>query len=70
MLPMAEYAYNNSKHSNTRITPFYANYGYKPHTNWPTETQFKSPGSELYAHYMVKVHQKRENQLEKSGKKM
>ena len=26
MLAMAEYAYNNSKHATTKITPFYANY--------------------------------------------
>ena len=70
MLAMAEYAYNNSKHSTTKITPFYANYGYEPRTNWPTETQFKNPGSELYGHYMVEVHKKLENQLEKSGEKM
>jgi hypothetical protein len=70
MLAMAEYAYNNSKHSTTKIRPFYANYGYKPRTNWPTETQFKNPGSELYAHYMVEVHRKLESQLEQSGKRM
>jgi len=30
MLAMAEYAYNNSKHSSTKISPFYANYGFEP----------------------------------------
>jgi len=33
MLAMAEFPYNNSKHSATKITPCYANYGYKPQTN-------------------------------------
>jgi hypothetical protein len=70
MLATAEYTYNDSKHSTTKIMPFYANYGYEPHTNWPTEAQFKNPGLELYTHYMVEVHQKLENQLEISGKKM
>jgi hypothetical protein len=70
MLAMAEYAYNNSKHSATKITPFDANYGYEPRTNWPMEVQFKNPGSDLYAHYMVNVYRKLENQLEISGKKM
>jgi len=37
MLSMAKYAYNNSKHSATQITPFYANYGYEPRSSWPTE---------------------------------
>jgi hypothetical protein len=70
MLAMAKYAYNNSKHSATKITPFYANYGYKPRTNWRTEIQFKNPGSNLYAYYMVNVHWKSVDQLETSQKKM
>jgi len=40
MLAMAKYVFNNSKHSATKISPFYANYGYEPRTNWPTEIQF------------------------------
>jgi len=40
MLAMAEYAYHNSKHSSTKISPFYANYGFEPQTTWPTEIQF------------------------------
>jgi len=40
MLAMAEDAYNNSKHSATKISPLYGNYGFKPRTNWPTEVQF------------------------------
>ena len=30
LLPMAQFAYNSSKSSTTRRTPFYANYGYEP----------------------------------------
>lgn len=29
-LPLAEFTYNNSEHSTTRMTPFYALYGYHP----------------------------------------
>ena len=30
LLGMAEFSYNNSKHSATTMTPFYANYGFHP----------------------------------------
>jgi hypothetical protein len=66
MLEMAEYAYNNSKHSATKISAFYANYGYEPRTNWPTEVQFRNPASELSGHYMTSVHTKLSNQLKVS----
>jgi len=64
MLRMAEFVYNNSKHSATKISPFYANYGYEPRTNWPTDIQFRNPASEIYGHYMTGVHQKLSTQLE------
>jgi len=63
MLAVAEYAYNNSKHSSTKISPFYANYGFEPRTNWPTNIQFRNPASELYGHYMNAVHKKLSEQL-------
>jgi hypothetical protein len=66
MLAMAEYAYNNSKHLATKISPFYANYGFEPRTNSPTEVQFRNPASELYAHYMTSAHSKLSYQLKVS----
>jgi hypothetical protein len=66
MLAMAEYAYNNSKHSSTKISPFYANNGFEPRTNWPTDIQFRNPASELYGHYMNTVQLKLSKQLEQS----
>jgi len=64
MLPMAEYAYNNSKHSATKITPFYANCGYEPRSSWPTEVQFRNPGSELYGYYMTSVYDELREEME------
>jgi transposase InsO family protein len=70
MLAMAEYAYNNSKHSTTKISPFYANYGFEPRTNWPTEIQFRNLASELYGHYMNTVHSNLSKWLEESIESM
>ena len=47
LLPLAQFAYNNAVHASTRVSPFYANYGYHP------TLQFKSPaksqGTEIRA---------------------
>jgi len=66
MLAMAEYAYNNSKHTATKMSPFYANYGFEPQTTWPMEIQSRNPASELYGHYISSVHVKLSRQLEQS----
>ena len=34
-LPYAEFCYNNTVHSSTKITPFYAAFGYHPGNNYP-----------------------------------
>jgi len=70
MLAMAEYAYNNSKHSATKISPFYANYGFEPRTSWPTEIQFRNPASEFYGHYMTSIHTKLKERLSEATESM
>ena len=44
-LPIARFAYNNSKHSSTDTTPFYAVYGYHPRlsVSLPLTTKDQSP---------------------------
>jgi len=66
MLPMAEYAYNNSKHSSTKKSDFYENCGFEPRMNWPTDKQFRDPASALYGHYMSEIHTKLQERLAES----
>jgi hypothetical protein len=51
LLPMAEYAYNNTATSATGMTPFYANYGWHPETVNPGKAEVSNPASEAYAHW-------------------
>ena len=57
LLPLAEYAYNNSATTATQMSPFFANYGFHPRTNWPVEKESKNPASRNYAHWMESVHE-------------
>jgi hypothetical protein len=70
MLAMAEYAYNNSKHALTKISLFYANWGFEAPTLWPTDIQFRNPASEMYGHYMNQVHQRLKQRLSESVESM
>jgi hypothetical protein len=51
LLPLAEHAYNTAVSETTKMSPFFANYGYQPETQWsrPPESQaeFTNPASEL-----------------------
>jgi hypothetical protein len=66
MLRIPEYAYNNSKYSSTKISPFNATYQFDLDTNCPTDVQFRSPASELYGQYLTSVHSNLSKQLEQS----
>jgi hypothetical protein len=70
LLPLAKYAYNNSFSTATGLSPFYANYGYHPRTNWPTAEAPRNPGSELYTHWLHAVHQQAIERLEKTRERM
>jgi len=50
LLPFAEYAHNTAVSEATKISPFYANYGYQPETQWvgvKEEEEWTNPASEL-----------------------
>ena len=54
---ICEYAYNNSATSAHGLSPFYANYGYHPRSNWPVEVEAKNSAGRNYTHWMVSVHE-------------
>ena len=56
LLPLAEYAYNNSATKATRMVPLYANYGFHPGTTYLVEKESKNPASRNYAHLLESVH--------------
>jgi hypothetical protein len=57
MLWMAESSYNNSLTSATAISPFYANYGYHPTTNWQTEAVARNCWSQKYVNWIRSIYE-------------
>src|SRR5205807_4105841 len=70
LLPLAEFAYNNSYTVSTKMTPFYANYGYHPKTIWPIDQEPKNPTSKIYGHWLKSIHQKAAKNLEETKVRM
>ena len=67
---LAEQAYNNSATNAHGMSPFYANYGFHPQTEWMKERKARNPGAGLYAHWMQTTHQKAKAALEKTREDM
>ena len=70
LLPMAEYAYNNTVTSATGMTPFYANYGWHPETVNPRKAEASNPASEAYAHWARKSIETNRRMLEAAQERM
>jgi len=66
LLPMAEFAYNNSTTSGNGTSPFYANYGFHLVAMDPASTEPLNPASQVYAHWMHTVHDESRRGLEKA----
>jgi RNase H-like domain found in reverse transcriptase/Reverse transcriptase (RNA-dependent DNA polymerase)/Integrase zinc binding domain/Chromo (CHRromatin Organisation MOdifier) domain/Integrase core domain len=50
LLPLAEYAYNSAISEATKFSPFCANYGFEPRTNWPNpkpSPEWDNPASKV-----------------------
>jgi len=72
LLPMAEFAYNNSVTVGNGISPFYANYGFHPRTiDPPNENEEPlNPASTANAHWMQAVHKEAREGLEAAQERM
>ena len=56
LLPYAEFCYNNTIHSATKVTPFYADFGYHPIDNYPAEVvESNVPAAEEYIQNLSKL---------------
>jgi len=66
LLPLAEYAYNNSVTTAHDMTPFFANYGYHPQTECLKEREAQNAGANLYAHWMQTIDQQARQSLERT----
>ena len=70
LLPLAEHAYNNSVTNAHGISPFYANYGFHPQTEWMKEREVHNPGAQLYVHWMQTIHVQAHDALERTRESM
>ena len=70
LLPLAEYAYNNSATTATEMSPFYVNYRFYSRTTWPVKKESKNPTSRNYAHWIESVHDLCVKRLEETRQRM
>ena len=70
LLPMAEFAYNNSTTVGNGMSPFFANYGFHPTTVNPPTEEPVNPASTVYGHWMRIVHEESRKGLEAAQERM
>jgi len=70
LLPLAEHTYNNSATNAHKMTPFFANYGFHPQTEWMKEREAQNPGAAWYVHWMQDIHQQAKQTLENTRESM
>jgi hypothetical protein len=59
-LPLAEFAYNNSRQESTKMTPFFANYGYNPRflSQFEVPADHSAPAAEDFAAHLHEIHER------------
>ena len=67
LLPIAEFAYNNSFHSATRFSPFYATYGYHPTLSFAKPTTSTVPAAEDIVRQLQEIHEEIKTMIKIAG---
>jgi hypothetical protein len=59
-LSLAEFAYNNSRQESTKMTPFYANYGYHPSfiSQFNVPSEHSAPAAADFALHLHEIHER------------
>jgi len=70
LLPMAEFAHNNSTITGKGMSSFYANYGFHPAAMNPAPMEPLNPASQVYAHWMHTVHNESQKGLVDAQERM
>jgi len=70
LVPMAEFAYNNSTTTGNGMSPFYANYSFHPVAMDRASTEPLNPASWVYAHWMHIVHDESRKGLKEAQERM
>jgi hypothetical protein len=70
LLPLAEFAYNNSVTQATQLIPSYTNYGYHLKAIWTSSEESQNPTSKAYAHWIKATHDRVMQALKKTKDNM
>ena len=63
LLPLAEFIYNNTQNASTRVSPFFANYGYHPRCTVTVAAGCANPAAEGFADKLKAVNEELALQL-------
>ncbi|KAH7287498.1 hypothetical protein KP509_32G058600 [Ceratopteris richardii] len=66
LLPFVEFAYNNSVHTSTKQTPFFANYGQHPRMDIQLVNHVKNPAARDKAQYLMEIHKELHEEIHKA----
>ena len=69
LLPLAEFVYNNAQNSSTRVSPFFANYGYHPRCKVTVATESVNPAADSLVEKLHTIHIDLREQLQRAQEK-